>query len=72
MLPLLFLLTLSACDTMRKPSASNNPSAMSSDTLCFRDAGAKKSPEIKAEIRARNLDCRAIIENDPMLNHGRY
>lgn len=49
-----------------RPSAS--PSKMSSDTLCYRAAGAKKDEAITDEIRARGLDCRGILENDPLMD----
>lgn len=65
-----FIFTLSACETLKRPSS--NPSTMSSDTLCYRAAGAKKDDGIKDEIRARGLDCSRIVEDDPLLYPRRY
>lgn len=61
-----------ACDTatMRRPSS--NPAKMSSDTLCYRAATAKKDEAVIDEIRARHLNCDAVLENDPLLNGSRY
>lgn len=73
----LTLVILSACSSNADtPKGYNHPSTsvskMSSDTLCYRAAGAKENPEIKAEIRARGLDCQGILENDPLMNFNRY
>ena len=35
---------------------------MSGDKLCYRAAYAQDDPAITAEIAARNLDCRKILE----------
>lgn len=51
---------------------STSASKMSSDTLCYRAAGAKENADIKAEIKSRGLDCRAILENDPLMDMSRY
>lgn len=73
------LIVLAACSNndagsgnSRYNHPSSSPSRMSSDTLCYRAAGAKENPEVKAEIKARGLDCRAILENDPLMDMGRY
>jgi hypothetical protein len=72
------ILVLAACsntDTEGDKSynhPSSNASKMSSDTLCYRAAGAKENNEVKAEIRARGLDCAYILENDPLMNFQRY
>lgn len=51
---------LAACVSMKGPS--QNPLAMSADTLCYRYAYAKKNQPLKDEIDARGLDCRAILD----------
>lgn len=74
------LLVLAACSsadsksdhTHRYNRPSADPARMSSDTLCYRAAGAKKNQAIQDEIRARRLNCRAILESDPLLQNGRY
>jgi hypothetical protein len=52
---------LAACsaETIKRPSGS--ASTMSGDTLCYRYAYAKSDPEIKAEVKARRLDCAAML-----------
>ena len=71
-LSLLFLcLVIGGCGNMRGPSLKSNPESMSSDTLCYRDA-VKPMPEFRTEIKRRNLDCRSILENDPLLIDRRY
>lgn len=66
-LPLAALVLLSACmEHTRHPEFSGNPSGMSSDTLCYRYAGAKKNEALAAEVKARRLDCSAILEDDPL------
>jgi hypothetical protein len=61
------LLILSACmEHTRHPEFSGKPSGMSSDTLCYRYAGAKKNEALAAEVKARRLDCSAILEDDPL------
>jgi hypothetical protein len=60
-------LALYGCGNSSYNRPSLDPSRMSSDTLCYRSAGAKKNPDIENEIRARRLDCRAVLENDPLI-----
>ena len=60
-------LLLTACAGYKTPSLSGEPSKMSGDTLCFRAAHDPANESLRAEIAARNLDCRAILENDPLL-----
>ena len=50
---------------------SGDPAKMSSDMLCYRAQTTGKA-ELKAEAARRNLDCRAEIENDPLLTNQRY
>ncbi len=57
----LLLIPLTACATMKRPSG--NASTMSADTLCYRQAYAKKDPAYTDEIEARNLDCREILRS---------
>jgi hypothetical protein len=61
------LLLLTACSgsNYRTPGLSGTPSKMSSDTLCFRYASSK-SPDLAAEIDARNIDCAALLRDDPL------
>ncbi len=51
---------------------SGNPQRMSSDTLCYRAAGAKTDSALKDEIRARRLDCNAILESQSSYDDVRY
>ncbi|HOO82873.1 MAG TPA: hypothetical protein PK513_10275 [Alphaproteobacteria bacterium] len=62
---------LCACQSLRAPSMSGDPAKMSSDMLCYRAQTTGKA-ELKAEAARRNLDCRAEIENDPLLTNQRY
>ncbi|MCF8495205.1 MAG: hypothetical protein K9G62_00895 [Alphaproteobacteria bacterium] len=55
---------LAACADYKTPGLSKSPSSMSSDTLCYRYA-ATKDETLGAEVRARNLDCAAILESQP-------
>jgi hypothetical protein len=74
-LTLAMTLTVTACvstGTYKSPSVSGNPSKMSADTLCYRAATARANAALKDEIRARNLDCAAILESDPLLDSSRY
>lgn len=70
-LTLIALLTLSACGdgSFRRPTASNKDAdTMSAETLCYRNATAKKSEAVDAEVKSRNLDCAAILQEDPLYN----
>ncbi|MEM7651336.1 MAG: hypothetical protein AAF204_04555 [Pseudomonadota bacterium] len=69
-LSILSLAALSACQNYRTPSLSGDPAKMSSDTLCFRYASSK-APELGAEIARRNLDCAALLRDDPLLANSR-
>ena len=64
---LLLAFLLTACAGYKTPSLSGEPSKMSGDTLCFRAAHDPANKALRDEIAARNLDCRAILENDPLL-----
>lgn len=64
----LSLLMLTGCVSMKGPSQS--PAAMSSDTLCYRAAYAKKNPAYAEEIAARRLDCRAILDQQGAIGAG--
>lgn len=64
-------MTLTACQNYRSPRMSATPASMSSDTLCYRHATTKSQP-LADEITRRNLDCRDILENDPLLAGRRY
>lgn len=64
-------LSLYGCGETQYNRPSLDPARMSSDTLCYRAAGAKKNPDIESEIRARRLDCRAILESDPLIQDSR-
>ena len=55
---------LSACGHYNAPSLSGNPATMSSDTLCYRYATAKRDQAIADEITRRNLNCARVLEND--------
>lgn len=70
-LGLMLVMLTSACMTSGMNRPSSSPERMSSDTLCYRAAGAKKDEAITDEIHARGLDCRALLESDPLLR-GRY
>mgnify|MGYP001245440135 CR=1 FL=1 len=63
-------LVLPACSGLKRPSV--NPARMASDTLCYRAETGHGSTEIRQEIKRRNLDCRAMIENDPLAGEKRY
>ena len=69
---LLALLTLTACAGYKSPGFSGNPSKMSADTLCYRAAYAKSDRALQDEVRARNLDCRAILESQTPVGESRY
>ena len=69
---LLTLLSLTACAGMRTPGTSGNPSKMSADTLCYRATYAKSGQALQDEVRARNLDCRAILESQTPVGESRY
>ena len=66
MLIISMVLLLTACKT---PGVDKPPSQMSSETLCFRYASAK-DPALGAEIARRNLDCTAILREDPLYSSG--
>ena len=68
-IPLIAVLILTACADYRTPSISGDPVRMSSDTLCFRYANSK-DPALEAEIARRDLDCAALLREDPLFNRG--
>ena len=61
-------MVLTGCATMKSPSISGDPARMSADTLCYRGAYARSSEAIQSEIAARNLDCRAILAQQPVFH----
>lgn len=65
------LMSLGACGDMRGPSLGGTPGSMSADTLCYREA-VRSTPEMRAEIERRNLDCHALLQDDPLLVDQRY
>ncbi|GJL85795.1 MAG: hypothetical protein DHS20C02_15700 [Micavibrio sp.] len=68
---LVFLpLALTACEGYRTPSLSKDPAKMSSATLCYRYAGARPDQAISDEVLLRNLDCTAILNDDPLYQSG--
>ncbi len=72
LLTLSLVLILCGCANTNHPSVRSNPATMSSDTLCYRYATAKRDPAYGAEVKARGLDCAAILESDPLYNQNRY
>lgn len=68
---LLITACLTGCEGYRTPTMSENPAKMSDHTLCYRAETTGKT-DLKDEARRRNLDCRAAIENDPLLAGRRY
>lgn len=62
-------LLLTACAGYKTPGLDQAPHEMSADTLCFRYASSK-DPALAAEIDARNLDCAALLRDDPMMPGG--
>jgi hypothetical protein len=58
------LMAVSACSGSgyKTPSMNSDPARMSADTLCYRYAYAKSDPKLAAEVKARNLDCREILD----------
>jgi hypothetical protein len=75
---LISLLALGACsgggdspfDNYKTPTL-DNPQNMSADTLCYRAAYAKSSQALKDEVRARGLDCGAILESRATFSDSR-
>jgi len=65
------LVTVTACEGYHTPTVSQEPAKLSDHTLCYRAQTTGKA-ELKAEAAKRNLDCRAEVENDPLLNNQRY
>ncbi len=65
------LLLLSGCDSYRTPTVSQDATKMSDQTLCYRAQTTGKTA-LKDAVRKRNLDCRALLESDPLLNQQRY
>lgn len=66
------LLVLTACEGYRAPGTSD-PAKMSGDTLCYRYAYAKTNRALKEEVVNRNLDCRAVLEEQPLIGtESRY
>lgn len=65
-LTILAIASLTACQNYRTPQFRNStPESMSSDTLCYRYA-TTKNENLADEISRRNLNCAAILENDPL------
>ena len=74
---MLAALSLSSCGgcsscNYKKPSVSGNPSGTSADTLCYRAVNAPLNQSLQDEVRARNLDCDAILDSDPLMDNRRY
>lgn len=59
------IITLSACSGYKTPSMSSDPSKMSADTLCYRQAYAKSDPRLRDEVKARGLECAEILRQQP-------
>lgn len=64
------LLLLTACGSYKTPSLSGDPHSMSAATLCYRYAGARRDQAVSDEVTARNLDCTAILDDDPLYSTG--
>lgn len=71
LLPLLCCLFLGACGTYLTPTLSQNPEKMSIDTLCYRAATHPENEALADEIRARNLDCDKVMEDERLYTGGR-
>ena len=67
-------LILPACSGIKRPSS--NPAKMSSNALCYRAELKRNNPAEKAafdqEINRRNLDCNAILADDPLMGERRF
>lgn len=65
-----FILLLTACSGSgyKTPGMDKAPAKMSADTLCFRYASSK-DPALGKEIDARNIDCTALLREDPFYTH---
>jgi hypothetical protein len=59
------LVLLTACSGYKTPSMSSDPSKMSADTLCYRQAYAKSDPRLRDEIESRGLECGEILRQQP-------
>ena len=67
------LMLLTACTgagAYKSPSASGDPARMSADTLCYRAAYGRADQALRDEIAARNLDCRAVLEQQARFNNA--
>ena len=67
---LLAVLPLGACLGNVKYPTLFDPTSMSDETLCYRQAYAQHREEINAEIEARRLDCRAMMSDSGMEQRG--
>jgi len=67
-------LILPACSGIKRPSS--DPAKMSSNALCYRAELKRSDPVEKAafeqEIDRRNLDCNAILSDDPLMGERRF
>lgn len=68
---LLLIAPLVACESYRTPTVSSDATKMSDQTLCYRAQTTGKQV-LKDEAKRRRLDCRAMVENDPLLQNQRY
>lgn len=67
-------LFLPSCSGLKRPST--DPATMGSNALCYRAELTRNDPAQQAafhqEIANRNLDCDAILANDPLMGEHRY
>ncbi len=67
----LAMTALASCENFKGPSLSD-PSRMSADTLCYRQAYAKSNPALADEIAARNLDCEESLRHQRPVDDRGY
>ena len=67
-------LFVASCSGIKRPSG--DPAKMSSNALCYRAELKRNNPTEKAafdrEIDRRNLDCDAILADDPLMGERRF
>ena len=67
-------LILQACSGIKRPSS--DPAKMSSNALCYRAELKRSNPAERAafdqEIDRRNLECDAILGDDPLMGERRF
>lgn len=67
-------LFLPSCSGLKRPSG--DPAKMSSNALCYRAELKRSNPAEKAaydlEIAHRNLNCDAILADDPLMGERRF